>query len=252
MHDDVRRRSSSWPGARRRPRSRSSRRCSAAPATSRASPSATPTDDTTIDDDGAVRSIQGADIVPLRRALRRAVDDRRRSSAWRAPTGRYLSHVTLGLIRVYYTEASATSACSSGRSSCSTFQAPEYETDADRGIVRWRIDKGLLVASRGRGGDGYLEIDVRRLDCDERRPGAHPRRGRGRELLPGDRLTPRARSLHQHAVADPRDRHPRLPAPPGAARPRRVGDRAHVPACPTRERARRQPRANRAPGQAQP
>jgi hypothetical protein len=33
--------------------------------------------------------------------------------------------------------------------------------------VRWRIDKGLLVASAGRGGDGYLEIDVRHLSCDE-------------------------------------------------------------------------------------
>jgi hypothetical protein len=48
-----------------------------------------------------------------------------------------------------------------------TFQAPEYETDADRGIVRWRIEKGLLVAGRGHGGDGYLEIDVRRLGYDE-------------------------------------------------------------------------------------
>ena len=32
--------------------------------------------------------------------------------------------------------------------------------------MRWRIEKGLLVAAPGRGGDGYLEIDVRRLDCD--------------------------------------------------------------------------------------
>ena len=39
------------------------------------------------------------------------------------------------------------------------FQAPEYEMDDKRGVVRWRIERGVLVARRGRGGDGYLEID---------------------------------------------------------------------------------------------
>jgi hypothetical protein len=38
--------------------------------------------------------------------------------------------------------------------------------NATRGIVRWRIEKGLLVAPAGRGGNGYLEIDVRLLTCD--------------------------------------------------------------------------------------
>ena len=36
--------------------------------------------------------------------------------------------------------------------------------DRDRGIVRWRIDRGLLVSEQGRDGDGYLEIDVERHD----------------------------------------------------------------------------------------
>ena len=35
---------------------------------------------------------------------------------------------------------------------------------AQRGIVRWRIERGLLVARQGREGDGYLEIDVCRFD----------------------------------------------------------------------------------------
>jgi len=48
-----------------------------------------------------------------------------------------------------------------------TFQAPEYEINAGRGVVRWRMDRGLLVARRGREGDGYLEIEVRRLLSDE-------------------------------------------------------------------------------------
>ncbi len=34
--------------------------------------------------------------------------------------------------------------------------------DASRGVVRWRIASGILVARRGREGDGYLEIDVQR------------------------------------------------------------------------------------------
>jgi hypothetical protein len=34
--------------------------------------------------------------------------------------------------------------------------------DAVRGVVRWRIRDGILVASEGHEGDGYLEIEVRR------------------------------------------------------------------------------------------
>src|SRR2546427_14234 len=40
--------------------------------------------------------------------------------------------------------------------------APEYEVDPMRGLVRWRIASGLLVAKRGRRRDGYLQIEVRR------------------------------------------------------------------------------------------
>jgi hypothetical protein len=124
-----------------------------------------PTDDTVIDGDGAVRSIQSADIV---------ISDELFDELWMASTlerlartyWSFLTHVTLGLIRVYYTEGERYVCLLVKPFKLLTFQAPEYETDADRGIVRWRIDTGLLVASTGRGGDGYLEIDVRRLDCD--------------------------------------------------------------------------------------
>ena len=44
------------------------------------------------------------------------------------------------------------------------FRAPEYETSDGRGIVRWRIRDGVLVAKRD---EGYLEIDVRRLQSEE-------------------------------------------------------------------------------------
>jgi len=125
-----------------------------------------PTDDTRIDDNGAVRSVQGADIV---------LSDKRFGELWTVETlerlartyWSYLTYVTLGLIRVYYTEGERYVCLLIKPFKLLTFQAPEYEVEADRGIVRWRSDKGLLVAARGRGGDGYLEIDVRRLHSDE-------------------------------------------------------------------------------------
>jgi hypothetical protein len=126
----------------------------------------TPTDDTKIDADGAVRSIQGADIVLPETMLGELWStqtlERLARTYWS-----FLSAVTLGLIRVYYTEGERYVSLLFKPLKLLTFQAPEYETDAHRGIVRWRIKKGLLVAGRGHGGDGYLEIDVRRLPCDE-------------------------------------------------------------------------------------
>ena len=35
---------------------------------------------------------------------------------------------------------------------------------ADRGIVRWRIQRGVLVSRAGHDGDGYLQIEVRRCE----------------------------------------------------------------------------------------
>jgi hypothetical protein len=44
-----------------------------------------------------------------------------------------------------------------------TFRAPEYETETRLGRVTWRIDRGFLVAPRGRG-KGYLRIEVERRE----------------------------------------------------------------------------------------
>jgi hypothetical protein len=46
------------------------------------------------------------------------------------------------------------------------FHPPDYELMGDRGIVRWRIRDGILVAKRD---EGFLEIDVRRMGSP--RPG---------------------------------------------------------------------------------
>jgi hypothetical protein len=47
------------------------------------------------------------------------------------------------------------------------FNAPDYEMSEGRGVVRWTIKSGILVARPGRTSDGYLEIDVRRCPAEE-------------------------------------------------------------------------------------
>ncbi len=79
---------------------------------------------------------------------------------------RWLSRATLGIVRVDY-QPHARQVKALGLIPLLTFQEPEYEMDAQRGIVRWRIEKGMLVAKRGRGGAGYLEIDVQRRPSED-------------------------------------------------------------------------------------
>ena len=110
---------------------------------------------------GAMRSIQAADLSLPTSALRELWSplylERLARTYWR-----FLTRVTLGLIRVRYSQTER-SVVLVGRLRLLTFAAPEYELEAGHGIVRWRIVRGLLVARRGRGGAGHLQIDVRRL-----------------------------------------------------------------------------------------
>ena len=176
-----------------------------------------PTDETSIDPEtGAVTSRQGADIVLPAAALAGLWDPEHLERAARTYWST-LRRFTLGLMHVDYTETERSVVLLSRRLPLLTFQAPEYEMDRCRGIVRWRIDRGLLVSSRGREGDGYLELDFERHD--EGRAGPPPRRGRGRQLLPAaDR--PLAPRLRQHPVAHPRPRLQLLPPPPRPPRTR--------------------------------
>lgn len=123
----------------------------------------TPTDDTHMDGRGAVRSVQGADIIIPSDAVEAAWTprnlERLARTYWMS-----LSRFTLGIVRVEYTPTERYVVAFHPRLRLLTFQAPEYEMDDCRGIVRWRIERGLLVAKRGRGGDGYLEIDAQRFD----------------------------------------------------------------------------------------
>ncbi len=75
---------------------------------------------------------------------------------------RFLTRVTLGLIRVRYSERERSVVLLASPLKLLTFLAPEYEMNRERGLVRWRIARGLLVSRRGRNGRGYLQIEVRR------------------------------------------------------------------------------------------
>jgi hypothetical protein len=125
-------------------------------------------DETSVDaETGAVTSRQAADIVLPASAIESFWNpehlERVARTYWTT-----LQRFTLGLIHVEYTPTERAVVFLHRRLRLLTFKAPEYEMDACRGIVRWRIEKGLLVSKPGRGGDGYLEIDIKRHDEPER------------------------------------------------------------------------------------
>jgi hypothetical protein len=75
---------------------------------------------------------------------------------------RFLSRVTLGLIRVIYGENERRVVLLIRPFTLLRFGSPEYLIESGHGKVTWRIRDGLLVARGGRG-CGYLALDVRRL-----------------------------------------------------------------------------------------
>jgi hypothetical protein len=123
-------------------------------------------DRTSFGEDGAVRSVQTADLTLPADALQELWSplqlERLARTYWR-----YLTHVTLGLIRVDYRGEQRTVVLLRRPLRLLRFKLPEYEMGSDRGLVRWRIDDGLLVERRGHKRDGYLQIDVQRRPSDE-------------------------------------------------------------------------------------
>jgi hypothetical protein len=125
---------------------------------------------------GAMRSVQSAEVALPESELRAIWTpvhmERLARTYWR-----FLTRVTLGLIRVIYSddERSLVLLGRAGlRIELLRFAAPEYELDPEHGLVRWRIERGLLLARRGRGAHGHLQICVRRLpDMDPARAHVH-------------------------------------------------------------------------------
>ena len=129
-------------------------------------------DETSVDAaTGAVRSVQRAEVLIERRALEEIWTPTHLEQLART-YWRFLTRITLGLIRVKYSERGRAIVLVAEPLRLLTFEPPEYEMDATRGLVRWRIRRGLLVARRGRDGAGYLQIEVRRL------PGGSEEQGR--------------------------------------------------------------------------
>jgi hypothetical protein len=123
-----------------------------------------PTDQTSLDPEtGAVTSRQSADID---------LDSAQLDALWtpehleRAARTYWSSmqRFSLGLMRVHYSARERAVILLIPQLRLLRFHAPEYELAPDRGVVRWRIERGPLVSSRGRGGDGYLELDFQRFD----------------------------------------------------------------------------------------
>jgi hypothetical protein len=110
--------------------------------------------------DGSVTTRQAAEVLLPRGELERLWTpeylERLARTYWR-----FLTRVSLGLLRVLYTEDSREVVLLTRPLVLLRFRAPEYEVEADKGTVTWRIDRGLLVGRHGRG-RGYLRLSVLR------------------------------------------------------------------------------------------
>ena len=122
---------------------------------------ASPARHTVMDDGGAVRSVQVAHITLPRSALEAMWSpmylERLARTYWT-----FLSRATLGLVRVSYSAGDRAVVLIGRPAVLLRFGPPEYLLTRDGGVVRWRIRSGLLVARQGRGGDGFLALEVRR------------------------------------------------------------------------------------------
>jgi len=111
-------------------------------------------------EDGAVGSRQVAEVVVQRVELEKIWSpehlERLARTYWS-----FLSRFSLGLIRVLYSEDSREVVFLRRPFVLLRFRKPEYSVDADGGTVTWPIDRGVLVARRGRG-RGFLRLRVRR------------------------------------------------------------------------------------------
>ncbi|MGX6448988.1 hypothetical protein ACVU7I_13105, partial [Patulibacter sp. S7RM1-6] len=111
---------------------------------------------------GAVYSIQTASITTPTERLDEIWSteylERLARSYWL-----YMEKFSLGLVRVHYDTRGRYVCFLSRHLPLLGFSEPEYEFGENHGIVRWPIDRGLLISRKGRG-RGFLEIEVHRRD----------------------------------------------------------------------------------------
>jgi hypothetical protein len=121
-----------------------------------------PRQSTVVARDGTVRSVQSVELTVTSNDLERLWNPTNLENLART-YWRFLSRVTLGLIRVVYAEDERGVVLLARPLTLLRFGAPEYVLERDHGKVLWRVRDGLLVARAGRG-CGFLALDVRRLD----------------------------------------------------------------------------------------
>src|SRR5262249_11118198 len=120
---------------------------------------------TVMDAQGAVRSIQAAYVdLPLEQLD--AIWTTEHLERLARTYWKYLSRVTLGLIRVVYTQQERVVVLLRRPFVLLRLGAPENEASRIRRMMRWNIQDGLLVARRNQ---GLMDIDVRWMPSD--RPG---------------------------------------------------------------------------------
>jgi hypothetical protein len=111
--------------------------------------------------DGSLTSLQTAEVTLPRSELDRIWTpeylERLARTYWR-----FLTRVSLGLLRVVYTRESREVVLLARPLVLLRFSTPEYDVSGDAASVAWRIQRGLLVAPAGRG-KGYLRISVLRV-----------------------------------------------------------------------------------------
>jgi hypothetical protein len=124
-----------------------------------------PPKSTVVARDGAVRSVQLAELTLADADWRRMWNATNLENLART-YWRFLSRVTLGTIRVIYGENERSVVFLWRPFTLLRFDAPEYDLAPDHGSVRWRIRDGLLVARAGRG-CGFLALAVTHLPGGE-------------------------------------------------------------------------------------
>jgi hypothetical protein len=117
-----------------------------------------PRESTVISRDGAVRSVQSAELTTTPESLDRLWNPTNLENLGRT-YWLFLTKVTLGFIRVIYSEHSRRVVFLTKPFTLLRFEKPEYEFEPDHGKVSWKIRDGLLVARSGRG-CGHLALDV--------------------------------------------------------------------------------------------
>lgn len=110
--------------------------------------------------DGSVHSLQSAHLELPRRELERLWTPAQLENLGRT-YWRFLSRVTLGVVRVVYSEDERSVVLFAKPLTLLRFAPPDYTLEPARGGISWAIRDGLLVSHAGRG-SGFLALRVRR------------------------------------------------------------------------------------------